>query len=378
MIAKTLPGLEQILSDELKEIGALQIRHLIRGVEFYGDQTILYKANYLCRTAIRILKPITSCKVNNEEDLYQQVKRINWPDYFRTSHTIRVDAGVHNANIRHSHYVALKTKDAIADRFRQDFGKRPSVDTDNPDFIINVHLNKNDCSISFDSSGTILYKREYRTGTGPAPLNEVLAAGMILLSGWDKKSNFVDPMCGSGTLLIEAAMIANNIPAGYYREHYGFMNWPDFNARLWQKIKKESGHIPQKSVCKIIGADISKEIIDTARNNIRNAGLLTLIDVKESAINKFTPPANDGVLITNPPYGERLVENDLIALYKEIGNVLKQKYTGYKAWIISSDMNALKFVGLKPSQKITLYNGQLECRFVKFELYEGSKKSKYS
>jgi len=377
MIAKTLPGLEEILCKELQEIGASNIRSMIRGVEFFGDQSILYKANYLCRTAIRILKPIATCKVNNEEELYQQVKKINWSDYFRTNNTIRVDAGVHNTNIRHSHYAALKTKDAIADSFREKFGKRPSVDTDNPDFIINMHLNKNDCSISLDSSGTILYKRAYRTGTGPAPLNEVLAAGMILLSGWDKKSPFVDPMCGSGTLLIEAAMIANNIPAGYYREHYGFMNWTDFDARLWQRIKKESGHIPQTSVCKIFGTDISKEIIEIAKNNIRNAGLLTLIEVKESDLNNITAPAEGGILISNPPYGERLEQDDLIALYKEIGNTLKQKFTGYVSWIISSDMDALKFIGLKPSQKIILYNGQLECRFVKFDLYEGSKKGKY-
>ena len=377
MIAKTLPGLEDLLASELNDIGAQNIQKLIRGVEFSGDQSVMYAANYICRTAIRILKPIAVFRVHNEMELYEQVKQIAWPSFFKPNQTFMVDAGVHNASIRHSRFAALKTKDAIADRFREQLGKRPSVDIEKPDMVINMHLNKSDCTISLDSSSPILYKRGYRTDTGPAPLNEVLAAGMILLSGWDKKSPFVDPMCGSGTLPIEAAMIAHGIPAGFYRKKFGFMKWNDYDAELWQKIRKEAGKMPSKKLCEITGSDISKEAVQIARRNLLNTGFESWIKLRNESIGKFNPPSGGGVMICNPPYGERLHENNLVHLYREIGDALKKKYIGYKAWIISSDMTALKNIGLKPSGKIILYNGQLECRFVRFEIYEGSRKGKY-
>jgi len=374
MLAKTMTGLEEILANELLEIGATEIEISSRAVSFKGDTSIMYKANYWCRTALHILKPIANFYIRREEDLYKKIYDINWDEYLTADGTLAVDAVVNASVMNHSHYVALKTKDAIVDRFRDQCNRRPSVDTENPDIRINIHLFKNLCNVSIDSSGYSLHKRGYRIKTGEAPISEVLAAGMILLSGWDKKCNFIDPMCGSGTIVCEAALIANNIPPGYYRKAFGFEKWKDFDKELWEQIKTDALSDQYEFEYEIIGSDISRESIEIAMDNARSAKLHKDISFQVSSFEDQIPPEGGGVMVCNPPYGERMVPEDIVKLYQEIGNGLKKNYKGYNAWIISSDMNALKFIGLRPTRKIILFNGPLECRFMKFEIYEGTKK----
>jgi len=374
LIAKTFAGLEDTLSKEILEIGGTNIKILNRAVQFSGDKEMLYKANYLCRSALRIIKPIATFNAVNEDILYNEVKAMDWLQYLDVNKTFSIDGICSYSNITHSKYLALKTKDAIADQFREKLGKRPYVDTEDADLKINVRLFQNRCTISLDSSGESLHKRGYREETGPAPLNEVLAAGMILISGWNGESNFIDPMCGSGTLAIEAAMIATNKPAGFFREDYDFKKWNDFDNELWDKIK--AGAIENKKEFNhtIHCSDRSGRIIQVAKQNIRSAGFENLIGAKMDFIDDVTPPAGGGVMVTNPPYGERIKMDDIVRLYQTIGDGLKQNFAGYKAWIISSHSEALKHIGLRTSKKQTLYNGPLECRYVMFDIYEGSKK----
>lgn len=376
MTATTMAGLENLLEQELIALGAETTAILSRAVSFTGTKALMYEANYRCRTALRILKPINEFTIENEEDLYSGIYKMNWEDYLTPEKTFAVDAVVYSSVFTHSQFVALRVKDAIADRFRMLYKIRPSVNLDKPDLRINIHLTRNLCIVSLDSSGVSLHKRGYRMAQLDAPISEVLAAGMILLSGWDKKSAFVDPMCGSGTILIEAAMIANNIPAGYYRQFFGFQHWVDFDARLWESIKNKASEEVEESDAEIIGSDISLKSIDTATINIFTAKFHKDIKLKLSALDNFTPPPAPGIMITNPPYGERLKPDDIIQLYKSIGDALKHKFTGYSSWIISSHFEALKFIGLRPSKKISLFNGPLECKFVNFQVYEGSKKTK--
>ena len=376
-VAKTFAGLEGVLAKELKDLGATDVEEIHRAVSFTGDKEMMYKANYMARTAIRILKPITDFPAANETDFYRAVSKINWSKYLDVTKTFAVDATVSNSKMNHSKYVALKTKDAIVDQFNRKFSERPNIDTDFPDLRISIFLNNNHCTLSFDSSSISLHKRGYRKETGEAPLNEVLAAGMILLSDWDRKSNFIDPMCGSGTLLIEAGLIANGIPAGYFREYYGFKKWDDYDQELWEKVKQEAFTYDDEFEGEIIGNEISKEVAEKAIRNIRNAKLHHDIRIENKDIIRFTPPQGEGVVVVNPPYGERLQTRDIVGLYKKMGDAFKQNYSGYNAWVISSDLEALKRLGLHPTRKIELWNGPLLCKFEKFELYKGSKKAKF-
>ena len=376
LLAKTLFGLEQVLADELKAIGAEDIVILKRAVSFTGDKEIMYRSNYCCRTALRILKPIAKFSVNSADELYNNVKRINWPQYLDLNGTFAIDETVGSSVFSHTKFVALKAKDAIADRFRMKFGKRPSVDVRNPDLRINIHIYKEDCTVSIDSSGDPLYKRGYRVLTDKAPINEILAAGMILLSGWEKDCNFIDPMCGSGTILIEAAMYANNIPPGVFRS-FGFEKWNDFDKKLWKEIVEDESSKQCDFNFEIVGSDRSYKAVEIARQNLKEANLQNHITLFHNSIEKQSPPKAKGIMITNPPYGERMEVNDQIELYKKIGDSLKKNYAGYSAWLISSDFNALKNIGLRPSRKIALFNGQLECKYLRFDIYEGSKKQKY-
>jgi putative N6-adenine-specific DNA methylase len=375
MVAKTMTGLEEILANELNNIGATDIELSNRAVTFTGDKELMYKANYWSRTALHILKPIAGFYIRREEDLYKKIYDIQWEDYMNATGTLAVDAVVNASVMTHSHYVSLKTKDAIVDRFRDYTERRPNVDIENPDIRVNIHLFKNYCSVSLDSSGYSLHKRGYRIKTGVAPISEVLAAGIILLSGWDKQCNFIDPMCGSGTIVCEAAMIANNIPPGYYRKTFGFEKWKDFDLNLWEKIKMDAISEQTEFEYDIIGSDISSEAIEISRENAKSARLHKDIVFEVKSFEEQIPPEDGGILIMNPPYGERIVPEDIIKLYQEVGNALKKNYNGYNAWIISSDFNALKFIGLKPTRKITLFNGPLECKLAKFEIYQGSKKT---
>lgn len=375
LLAKCPSGLENVLSNELAKLGASSIQVLNRAVSFEGDKRLMYAANYQCRTALRILLPIKQFNILTEQDLYTAIKSVKWEDYFSSDETFSIDSTISNAVFTHSHYVSLRAKDAIADRFREKTGQRPSVNIENPDFRINIHLNKNELNLSFDSSGDSLHKRGYHIANAEAPISEVLAAGMVLLSGWDGQSTFIDPMCGSGTLLIEAAMFAMNLPAGQFREEFGFMKWKDFNKALWEDVLNEAMDQQRDIEFDILGSDISAKNLRSAEANLKQARLHKDISLKVSPFQEITPPEAPGVMITNPPYGERVVVDDIIELYQDLGNLLKRRFAGYQAWAISADLQALKRIGLKPMKKYILYNGQLECRYVGFDLYDGSKKA---
>jgi putative N6-adenine-specific DNA methylase len=368
-IAKTVSGLEEVLLEELKVFGAENPIILKRAVGFDGPKEVMYRANYSCHTALRILKPLKSFEVADQKALYDNIIEIPWEDFLEPANTLAVDSIISDSVFTNSQYVSLKTKDAVVDRLRSKWGARPSVSLDKPDLRINVHIFKKSCSVALDSSGRSLHKRGYRIKAGLAPLNEVLAAGLIRLSGWDRNSPFVDPMCGSGTLLIEAAMYSGNYPAAYFTPEFGFMKWKDYDPELWYKIKEEEDEKITQGSGLIHGCDISSRAADSARENIRFAKFTDKIHVDVCSFEDFIPAEGNGVVVTNPPYDERLHVNDMTAFYKSIGDVFKKKYTGYNAWVISSDLRALKFIGLHPSKKITVFNGPLECRFVRFNLY---------
>lgn len=374
-LAKCPANLETILASELEALGASDIQVLHRAVAFKGDKRLLYAANYQCRTALRILVPVATFSAETQDDFYQKVKNVRWEDYFSSAETFAINTTLSGTLFTHSHFVSQRAKDAIADRFRQKTGIRPSVNISDPDFRINVHLFNNEVTVSLDSSGDSLHKRGYHLSNAEAPLSEVLAAGMILLSGWDGNSHFVDPMCGSGTLLIEAALIAMKLPAGYFRESYGFMKWKDFDASLWKEVKQQASRHQCALGIKIIGSDISAVNLRSAAINVKKAGLHHDIGLRTGPFMQFVPPEAPGVLITNPPYGGRIQVNDIIELYRDLGNALKRNFSGYKAWVISADQKALKMIGLRPMKKTTLYNGPLECIYAGYELYEGSKKA---
>lgn len=377
MIAKTIAGLEEILLKEIIDLGGEDAKILKRAVSFTGDKNLLYKANYWCRTALRVIIPVSVFEVNDNDDLYKGVNEIEWEKIIDQSKTIAVDAVVNDCFFTHSHFVALKSKDAIVDRYRNMFGRRPSVNTETPDLRINIHIYKTECTVSLDSSGGSLHRRGYRMHTCEAPISEVLAAGMILMSKWDRDCNFFDPMCGSGTILTEAALIAGNIPPGSYKTDFGFQKWANYDEKIWKNILNEAVDMQKDFDYGIFGSDISDKAIGIANRNIRNAKLHKDIEVKVSAFEDLDFPDEKGVIITNPPYGERIKTRDIIDLYSSFGDMLKGKCAGYDAWMISSDFYALKKVGLKPSEKHDLNNGQLECKYVKFSIYKGSKKGKY-
>lgn len=369
MLAKTISGLEPVLAKELEMLGASDPVILKRAVSFTGNESLMYRANYCCHTALRILKPIFDFVIKEQQDLYEKIKAYPWEDILDADATISIDAVISYTYFTNSQFVAQKSKDAIVDRFRDRVGSRPSVDLENPDLRINVHLFKDLCTVSLDASGQSLHKRGYRKSTGAAPINEVLAAGLVQLSGWDPAKPLYDPMCGSGTLLIEAAMLAKNIPAGYFRTEFGFMRWKNFDQTLWETIKSDADAQISPVTLKMFGSDRSAMAITSARTNLSVTGLTEDITLQTISFEESTPPVEMGFIICNPPYDERLRINDTIAFNKMIGDTLKRKYKGYTAWFISSDLESVKFIGLKPSRKIVVFNGPLECRFLKFGLY---------
>ena len=379
MIAKTSFALEEVLANELKAIGAEDIEVLNRAVSFTGTKETMYRANLELRTALRILKPIYTFRVRDEIELYKETKRFDWDEYLTPKTTFAINSAVHSNNFNHANYVALKVKDAIVDQLRTVYGRRPDVELENPDLRLHVHISDDRCTISLDSSGNSLHKRGYRIGQGLAPINEVLAAGMILLTGWDGQSNFVDPMCGSGTFLMEAATIAYNIAPGIKISEFGFMRWKDYDEQLWRRIVSDAKSRERDFEHQIMGFDESARVINIAKHNIKNAELGWKILVKTSKLQDLTPDIlpDGGLVMINPPYGERLNIADVERLYKSIGDALKQNFLGFTAWIISSNKEALKYIGLKTSRKLQLFNGSLECKFHKYELYKGSRKAKY-
>ena len=373
LIAKTISGLEEVLSRELESLGAGEIMKMNRAVSFSANPAMMYKVNYTCRTALRILKPLFHFEIREQKDLYDQIHDFAWEDLIGEEQTIAIDAVISFTVFTNSKFVAQKAKDAIVDRLREKTGKRPSVDLENPDLKINVHLFKDSCSVALDSSGQSLHRRGYRQSTGPAPINEVLAAGLLGLSDWDVSIPLFDPMCGSGTLLIEAAMLAKQIPAGYFRREWGFMKWRDFDAALWEKVKTESNPLISGLKLHLHGSDRAERAIESARENLRFTNLYNDISLEVKSFEESVPPFEKGYIISNPPYDERLKIEDSLAFYKMIGDTLKRKYAGYTAWLISSDVDTIKFIGLRPSRRIPVFNGPLDCRFVKFDLYAGKK-----
>lgn len=379
MVAKTLFGFEDLLVKELKQLGAQDVKAGVRNVSFVGDKGFMYKANLGLRTAIKILKPIKTFSVSNEDDLYKQVYNIKWEKYLKATGSLAIDATVHSKHFTHSKFIALKTKDAIVDRFRDNGGVRPNVDLRFPDLKINVHIDRSVCTISLDSSGESLHKRGYKLATNIAPINEVLAAGLIMLSGWDGQSDFMDPMCGSGTMLAEAAMIACNIPPNLMRKEFAFERWEDWDVDLFEKIEESLLKKTRDFHHKIIGYDKSPSAVHKAKENIKNAHLDEFITIKHEDFFKTQRPGGEQKLhmVFNPPYGERL-DIQMEQFYKQIGDTLKQNYPNTDAWFITSNLEALKHVGLRPSRKIKLFNAKLESRLVKYEIYAGSKKAKFN
>jgi putative N6-adenine-specific DNA methylase len=375
MAAKTLYGLEEILAEELTGLGADGIQISRRVVTFEGDKELMYKANFCCRTALKILKPIVGFRANNPDEVYEQIKKTDWQACLSGNKTFAVDAVVYSETFTHSKFVSYRVKDAIVDYFTEKGLQRPSIRVNNPDIQLHLHISHNECTLSLDSSGESLHKRGYRIEDVEAPLNEVLAAGMILKSGWRGESHFVDPMCGSGTLLIEAALIAMNIAPGIFRNRYAFEKWDDFDAELFEKISTDDSREKEFN-CKCFGSDISRKAIVAATKNVKNAGLSGYVELKVLPFQEMEENPGKGILITNPPYGERLRPNDLMNLYAMIGERLKHVFSGYEAWIISACPEGFDKIGLKPTSRMKLINGALNCEYRQYVLFSGKRKDR--
>lgn len=376
MVAKTQFGLEEVLATELRNIGATDVEVHNRAVSFTGDLRIMYKANLWLRTALKVLLPIEKFRAKNETQLYDGIKKIKWDDYLDKEGRFVIRTSLKSDFFNHSQYVSLKSKDAIADQFRDKYGIRPSVDLTHPDLSIDIHINKDEVTVSLDSSAESLHRRGYRTDSTLAPINEVTAAGMILLTGWNGEGNYVDPMCGSGTLLIEAAMIAKNMPPNLNRAQFGFERWKNYDPALFAQVREEAVAAIRESKASIFGSDKTFKAIEISRENITRAGLDEDIKVSNKRFEEVKGPEGGGIMIINPPYGERLPIEEIGAFYNMMGDQMKKEFNGYDVWVISSNIPALKMTGLAPSKKIMLYNGALECRFHKFEIYKGSRREK--
>jgi putative N6-adenine-specific DNA methylase len=375
MKGTTFHGLEDVLAGELMKLGARDIVPFKRGVSFTGDKGFMYKANLCLRTALKVLVPIYSFTANNEHELYDKMKEYEWEELLSADDTLAINATVNSEEFNHSLYVSQKTKDAICDRFVDKFDVRPNVDLDRPTLRIYVHIFRNQVNVSLDSSGDSLFKRGYRVDIDTAPMKEVLAAGMILLSNWQPHLPLIDGMCGSGTLGIEAALYANNIPPGVFREEFGFMKWNDFDKDLWDKIYESSINRIKDDMPTIISCDIDSVPLEMAKRNGAVAKVDDVIQYEHKSFFDLMPTKPHGTILLNPPYDERIKMEDTNAFYKQIGDKLKKDFGGWTAWIISSNMEAIKSIGLHPSKKITLFNASLECKLLKYEMYGGSKKA---
>ena len=373
LIAKTFQGLEEVLAKELVALGANNVQIGRRMVSFTGDNALMYKANFHLRTAVRILKPIMHFKACNADEVYNTIKSVEWEQYLDSNSTFSVDSVVYSDVFRHSKFVAYRVKDAIADYFNEKYGERPSVRLNNPDLLFHIHIAGEDCTLAFDSSGESLHRRGYRVETGPAPINEVLAAGMIMLTGWHGECDFIDPMCGSGTLPIEAALIAKNIAPGVFRQGYAFEKWKDFDSELFRSIYDDDS-AEREFKHRIYGYDVDGRMVARARRNVKSAMMGDVIEIECRDIKDFVEPAEPAIMVVNPPYGERLVQENLLQVYKELGSRLKHAFQGNEAWVISSSYDCFDQIGLKASARIPLFNGDLDCEFRKYELFKGNYK----
>jgi putative N6-adenine-specific DNA methylase len=373
MVAKTQFGLEELLAEELKQLGAENIETHNRAVSFSGNLALMYRANLSLRTALKVLVPIHKFNAINEAGLYKGIQEIEWDKYLSKEGTLSISTSLRSDFFNHSHYISLKCKDGIVDQFRDKFGVRPSVELDNPDLNIDIHVANDEVSVALNSSGASLHRRGYRTDSTLAPINEVLAAGMIMLTGWNGEGNYYDPMCGSGTLLIEAAMIARNMPPNLNRQKFGFESWKSFDHGIFESVKAAAIADMRPSKAKIIGSDKTFKAIEITRENAMRAMVDEDIFVSNKRFEEVKAPEGGGIMIINPPYGERLPLEEIGAFYKMMGDIMKKEFEGFDVWIISSNIPALKKVGLAPSKRIPLFNGALECRFNKFEIYKGTR-----
>lgn len=373
IIVKTLAGLEEVLVDEMKELQIANIEPARRAVFCTGNIETIYKLNMYCRTALKVLKPIYEFKADTADKVYHAVRAIEWEDYLDVNQSLAIDSVIFSEKFSHSKFVAYRVKDAIADYFTKKYDKRPSVSLTNPDLRINIHIADDNCTLSLDSSGESLHKRGWREASTEAPINEVLAAGILLISGWKGQSDFYDPMCGSGTFLVEAAMIAKGIAPGLYRDHFAFEKWKDFDQELFNTLYEDES-MEKDFEFKIYGSDVSAPALSIAEKNIKSAGLSKCIELNNIPFQRLEPNENKGYMVLNPPYGERLKMDDLTTLYETIGERLKHNFQGYNTWIISHKQECFHAVGLRPSQKINLFNGALECQLRQYETYDGKMK----
>ena len=377
-IAKTFVGLETVAAEELKNLGATDVQVLNRAVEFWGDKALMYKANYCCRTILRILQPISSFSFTSNEQFYKNVFNIPFEHYLSKNGTFCMHSIISNSIFDNSQYASLLAKDALCDRFREKYDCRPSVDKQYPDISVDIYISGNNCSISIDSSGESLHRRGYKTTRHPAALNEVLAAGLVMLSGWKADCDLVDFMCGSATIPIEAAMYALNMPAGYFRKDFGFMYWKDFDEKLWKIVQNDAKNSLREFNFKVYGSDISFNFIKNARENVKKMGLNEKIILSVESFEDVVPERLPVHIIINPPYGERMKSEIVENFYQNIGNKMKQNFINSTGWVITPNKEAMKYFGLHPTRKIRVFNAALECTFYKFELYKGSKKEKYN
>lgn len=370
---KTFFGLEQVLAEEVKKLGGKNVDVKNRAVTCEGDLGFLYKLNYSCRTALKILVPIMEFKAFNETKYYDKLYKFEWDQFLEPNQTFAIDATVNSERFSHSQFMTLKMKDAIVDYFQEKHKVRPNISKDNPDIKFHLHIDRELVSISLDSSGDPLFKRGYRKEQTVAPINEVLASGMLQIAGWDGKGNFLDPMCGSGTLLIEAAMIAMDLPAQTFRRNFAFQNWKNYDSELFKTIKEVRLNRVKEFTGKIVGYDIDYSALDAARANIESAEMEDVIEVRKQNFFDSEKDMFPLLIVFNPPYDERISIND-DDFYKKIGDTFKQNYPNTLAWLISADLDAPKKIGLRPSRKIKLFNGKLETRFLQYEMYDGTKK----
>ncbi len=376
MKATTFFGLEELLETEVKKLGGKNVKAFKRGVSFTGDLGFLYKANLCLRTAIKIIIPIKNFTANNNDDFYKGIHSIEWESFIHYNESFKIECVVNSPHFDHSLFMAQKAKDAIVDRFRNRYGKRPSVDLIFPTLRIYIHVFKDEIGVHIDSSGELLYKRGYRTDTNKAPINEILAAGLVMLSNWQPHQFLIDGMCGSATIAIEAALWANQIPPGIFRKEFAFMKWKNFDASLFDLITESSLNKIKEQELSVLANDIYEPTLKKARVNIKNAKLEDVIKTNHKSFFDLIPEKKSGVIILNPPYGERISKKEIASFYKQIGDKLKKDFTNYTCWIITGSLEGYKNIGLKPSKKITLYNGSIECRYLRYDLYEGSKKIK--
>lgn len=370
---KTFFGLEPVLAEEIKKLGGANVEIKNRAVNCEGDLGFLYKINYSARTALKILVPVLTFKAWDESRFYDKLFAFPWDDYMSVDQSFAIDATVYSERFRHSQFMSQKMKDAVVDYFKFHHRKRPNVDTTNPDIKFHLHIDRELVTVSLDASGDPLFKRGYRREQGEAPINEVLASGMLQLAGWDGKGNFLDPMCGSGTLLIEAAMIAMDLPAQIFRKKFAFQNWKNYDAELFQKIKEVRINRIKEFTGKIVGYDLDSQMLNAAHLNVEAAEMEDVIEIKRQDFFESKKELFPLLMVFNPPYDERIEITD-DEFYKKIGDTFKKSYPNTLAWFISSDLDAAKKVGLRPSRRIKLFNGKLECRFLQFEMYEGTKK----